>query len=264
MEDLQMNQEMQNPPPPSYSIAKEEDALAHIKNLHGLTLVLAEDKVKLQDQDDEIYSLSQDPRSGTGETLAFMLRVYKNRKSDHTVSRVANSKELYNVEVPYKWWNPKIRAFLPPMYSFSAETRTFYCYRPGCDLVKGNMKWLRWIPLIPFPIQNHLGVWRLIINTKIDRKSHTFQLLRRPKGHHSLEYEWTDANNKVVALEVVAGTTLHNPKLEIKADLEDRRLLHALVLAWVTIVWRDAKEEHLQDKAQEIAKTMSCKSINQR
>jgi len=73
-----MNQEMHNLPPPSYSATKEEDALAPIQNLHGLTLVLAEDKVKLQNQDDKIYSLSQDPRSGIGESLAFTLRVYKN------------------------------------------------------------------------------------------------------------------------------------------------------------------------------------------
>jgi hypothetical protein len=263
MDDLQRSQEILKHPPPSYSIAREEDALAHIQNIRALTLVLVENKVKVQGEDDGIYSLNQDPRSGTGDSLAFMLRVYKNGKSDRTGSRVASAKELYTVEDSYKWWNPRLRAFLPPMYFLSAETRSFYCYRPGCDLVKGNTKWLRWTPLIPFPIQNHLGVWRLIINTRTDKSPSAIQLLRKPRNHHALEYEWTDANDKVVALEIVASTTLHHPKLEIKTELEDRRQLHALVLAWVTIIWRDAKEQNLKDKAEDIAKTLTCKSINQ-
>jgi hypothetical protein len=181
-------------------------------------------------------------------------------------SSINTHKRLYNFERAIhrrsfiKWWNPKLRAFLPPMYSFSVETRSFYCYRPGCELVKGNTKWLRWTPLIPFPIQNHLGVWRLIINNKIDQAPYTFQLLRKPKHHHLQEYEWTDEKDMVVALEIAAATSLHNPKLEIKTDLEDRRLLHALVLAWVTIIWHDTKEQQLKDKAEDIAKTLSCKS----
>jgi len=47
--------------------------------------------------------------------------------------------------------------------------------------------------------------------------------------------------------------------LKLKSDFEDRRLLHALVLAWVTIVWHDAKAEYAEDKAREIGKTMSWK-----
>ena len=255
--------EQQDASPPPYAITKEEDALAQLRNLRGLTLVLAENNVKLQHQDDEIYSLSQNPRSLNGESFTFFFRVYRNRKSDRNDARVAGSKELYTVKHPYNWWNPKLRAFLCPMYSFSGEARSYYCYNPGFSLVKGNMKLLRWTPLIPFPVQNHLGPWRLVISTKASEKDLTFQLIRKRKVHSSPpEYEWSDVKTGVVALETTASTSLHMPTLKLKSDFEDRRLLHALVLAWVTIVWHDAKAEYAKDKAREIGKTMSCTSIN--
>src|ERR1700684_2340906 len=89
--------EQQHAPPPPYAITKEEDALAHLRNLRGLTLVLAENNVKVQHQDDEIYSLSQNPRSFKGESFSFFFRVYRNRQSDPNGARVAGSKELYTV-----------------------------------------------------------------------------------------------------------------------------------------------------------------------
>ena len=191
--------------------------------------MLAENNVKVQHQDDEIYSLSQNPRSFKGESFSFFFRLYRNRQSDPNGARVAGSKELYTVKNPYNWWNPKLRAFLCPIYSFSGEARSYYCYNLGFSLVKGKLNWLRWTPLIPFA-QNHLGPWRLVISTKTSEKDLAFQLIRKRKVHSSPpEYEWSDVKAGVVALETTASTSLHMPTLKLKSDFNDRRLLHALV-----------------------------------
>ncbi|KAF2670970.1 hypothetical protein BT63DRAFT_423235 [Microthyrium microscopicum] len=257
MEDHQTDQASLDPPPPSYSIARETNALTDIQNITGTTLILAGSNVKLQHKNEVIYSLNHDPRSSAADSLTFSLQVYKHKFNERN-PKITSPKELYSVEVPGKWWNPRIQALLPPIYTFSPETRSFYCYRPGCQLIKGNVKWLKWVTLIPFHAQNYLGDWRLIINMKGDGKAPVFQIFRKRKGHGSLEYEWKDCEGKVLALEVVAGTSLHEPKLEIK-DLGDRRLLHALVLAWVTVVWWDAKEVHLKSRAREISRTLSVR-----
>jgi hypothetical protein len=67
--------------------------------------------------------------------------------------------------------------------------------------------------------------------------------------------------DRLLALETISSTSLHKPTLELKSLVQDRRLIHVLVLAWVTIIWHDAKEEYVKDKAKEIAKTLTCKRI---
>jgi hypothetical protein len=251
----------ENLQPPSYSIAKVEDALSQISDLNNITLVLDENKVKLQDQNDDIYCLSENPRLSKAETFTFAVQTYTVRENNPTGPKSRRQKELYTVKEAYNWINPAQKAFFPPMYTFTADARSFFCFTSGCELVKGNANWLIVSPLIPFSsIKNHLGSWRLRVNIKGDGKQQSLMLFRRRDRHDQSKHLWMDAN-RILALETTASTSLHKPTLELKSSDYDRRIIHVLVLAWVTIIWHDAKEEYVKDKANEIAKTLTCKRI---
>jgi hypothetical protein len=154
--------------PPSYSVAKVKDARSQISDLSNVTFILDEENVKLQEQNnDEIYCLSQNPRLSKAETLAFNVRTDKTQGNDPTRPEHKRRKEIYTVKETSNWLNPAHRAFLPPMYTFTAEARSSFCFSSGFELVKGNTNWLRVTPLIPFQsIKNHLGSWRLRVDIK--------------------------------------------------------------------------------------------------
>src|ERR1700760_1482771 len=109
---------------PSYSVAKVKDALIQISDLSNVTSILDEENVQLQGQNnDEIYYLSQNPRVSKAETLAFNVRTDKTQGDDPTRPERKCQKELYTVNETDRWLNPAHRAFLPPMYTFTAAAK---------------------------------------------------------------------------------------------------------------------------------------------
>jgi hypothetical protein len=251
----------ESPPPPSYSIAKEEDALARFHSLEGLVFVLKEDKIKLYDQDEIVYLLSHDPRSGTGELFSFNLRVYKYPGNDISRPKVAREKELYRMKDALTWF--KFGGSLPPWYTFTAESRSFYCYRPEFSMICGNTMVMRWSDLLPWASKDIHSPWRVHIHTNFRKKNdEALVIVRKRKSHKTdREYEWIlDGSCEVLALET--DDCLSGPTIELKTNPKERRLIHALILAWITRIWFDANKEYVERKAQEINKTLTCKFIH--
>jgi hypothetical protein len=237
--DEQPQQREEEEQPPSYSIAKELDVLAPFRNVKGLALMLDWSTVKLQHDNDQtvIYSVSQDPQSGQGDSLTYGLSIAKNPATSPTGPEISQLKQLYTAKKPYNWLNSKLTAYLPPQYVFEAEARSNYCYRPSFEIIKGNWKLLRWTPFVPFFVSNHLGCWRINIPIVIDGKSQLKSVMFRRKSRgSSSSYEWGDMKGKVIAVEAAS-------KMEFKSELDDRQLLHALVFAWLTIIWNNIKNE---------------------
>jgi hypothetical protein len=254
------SEDQSSPPPPSYSIAKEQDALFRIANLEGLVFELDEEIVKIQSQDDVVYLCSHNPRLTRGEFFTFMLRVYKHRANDPRGPKVAISKEIYSVKDAMAGFS--FKAKLPAYYSFPAESRSVYCYRPSFSMVNRDKK-LRWWHHFPGAMNQHNSSWKIVIHTNHKRQDDSVVLLvRRRTGHHTpAQFQWIDADGKVIALETEASTSLHKPMLELKTNPEDRRLVHALVLGWVTRIWHDANQDYVKRKAREINSTLSRKFI---
>jgi hypothetical protein len=243
-------------PPPSYTIAKEEDALAGIQNLEGVIFELDQNEVRLQNQNKVIYLCSRDPQSGGGGFFTFMLRIYKHGANDSASPKVARSREIYKV-VNEKGW---ISHRLPTFYSFPAESRAVHCYRPSFSIANYDIK-VKWWQSIPVPGKGHHSTWTIQIHTSYRKKDDSLVLIvRKRMGHHTpAEYQWTYPNGKVIGLETDASIPLLKPKLELKTNPEDRRLVHALVLGWVTRIWHDANQDYTKQKAHDINSTLSCK-----
>ena len=244
-------------PPPSYAIAREVDALASIQKLQNLIFVLDRDKIKVQNEDTDIYFLNLSPSDGKEKPLSFGLRTYQNKQTDPMGRKIVRSKEIYSVNQ----WTTRMSA---PQYTISSEARSFYAYRPGCSVSKGDLNMLPFTMLLHnFGLRKYSGSWRLRCdNNKLEPESGILEVARREiGGKKCLEYEWV-SSGEILALETVAATELDKPTFQIKYELQDRRLVHAMVLAWAVIIWHYAIEQRKKQKAAEISESLTCKSTS--
>src|ERR1700743_701096 len=120
-------------PPPSYSVARVKDALSQIADLRNVIFVLDEDNVRLDHQNDAIYRLDHNPQLSRSETFAFAIQTYRSRQNDHIILERKRQLELYTVKETGNWLNPSLRAILPPMYTFTPEARSLFCFSSGCE-----------------------------------------------------------------------------------------------------------------------------------
>jgi hypothetical protein len=249
--------------PPTYSIAKEQDALSRYSNFTGLELELDGDTIKVKGTDDIIYSLSLSPETGTGDSFSFSLKVFRHQDGNPT-NPLIRSKKIYTAKeagVCFKM------ARVPTEYQFDAESRSFYCFTPAFsmrDEDAGLLRPIRFGDFMLWPGPKDRGEWRIVINPepKNYKSLRRIYIVRNRKGQGApAEFEYRmEGSKKVLAVDWEASTPYHKPVLQWKGEIDDRRFLHAVTLAWVTAIWHKARQEILKEKAKELERTLTCKS----
>jgi hypothetical protein len=245
------------PPPPSYAVAKDLDALSSIANLFGLVFVLKGNKIQIQDTDNIIYSISLSPGEGKGTNLTFSLLTYQINKTDPTGPKVETYKKLYAVQ---SWKSSNNEAIIPASYSVSSETRSFYAYKHGCNIHQGDYNMLPFGMLLrSVGVHTNLRSWRLQCDdSKVDNHSEAMGVIRKLKHRNCGEYEWVSSSGEVLAIESISGSDERLPTFEIKTDAKNRKLIHAMALCWAVIIWHDAKLQRNKEHAEELTKSLTC------
>jgi hypothetical protein len=249
--------------PPTYSIAKEQGALSRHSTITGLELELVGDKIKIKGTDNIIYSLGLSPETGTGDSLSFSLKTF--RYQDGDPSRPLNrSKKIYTATEANLWFK---MGRVPVSYQFEADSRSFYCFKPGFSMLDEEaslFRRLRFSDFIPWPGSKDKGEWRIIIypEPRNHQSLHSIHIVRNRNDHSApADFEYRmEGSKKVLAVDWEAPTPYHTPVLQWKGEIDDRRFLHAVTLAWVTAIWHKARQENLKTKAMELGQTLTCKS----